>query len=132
VRQIQLGLSIDATFRRLAERVPLPELRLFSAALMVQRRVGGSLAVTLERFARAIRERQAYRRQLRVATAAGRWSTMVIVAACLGLVVYLFGWQYDYVRSFLETRVGQYVFMLAIILQVIGIVWVLALTRYEV
>jgi tight adherence protein B len=132
VRQMQLGLSVESTFRALAQRIPLPELRLFAAALIVQRRAGGSLAITLERFARAIRERQAYRRQLRVATAAGRWSAAIIVIASIGLLVYLFGWQYEYIRTFLESRLGQTIFAIAIILQVIGIAWVIALTRTEV
>lgn len=132
VRQMQLGLSVDSTFRALAQRIPLPELRLFAAALIVQRRAGGSLAITLERFARAIRERQAYRRQLRTATAAARWSATIIVIISIALLVYLFGWQYDYIRSFLETRMGQALFALAIILELVGIAWVFSLTRYEV
>jgi tight adherence protein B len=132
VRQMQLGLSVDSTFRALAQRIPLPELRLFAAALIVQRRAGGSLAITLERFAKAIRERQAYRRQLRVATAAGRWSAAIIVLLSIGLLVYLFGWRYDYIHSFFDSSLGQMVFMLAIALEIIGVVWVIALTRSEV
>jgi tight adherence protein B len=132
VRQMQLGLSVDSTFRALAQRIPLPELRLFAAALIVQRRAGGSLAITLERFAKAIRERQAYRRQLRVATAAGRWSAAIIVLLSIGLLVYLFGWRYDYIHSFFDSSLGRMVFMLAVGLEIIGVVWVIALTRSEV
>jgi Flp pilus assembly protein TadB len=45
--------------------------------------------------------------------------------------VYLFVWQPDYINSFLESRMGQSVFAVAIALQVIGIVWVLSLTKPE-
>jgi tight adherence protein B len=132
VRQMQLGLSVESTFRGLAQRIPLPELRLFAAALIVQRRAGGSLAITLERFAKAIRERHGYRRQLRVATAAARWSTAVIVAASIFLMVYLFGWRSEYIHSFVDSRLGIMVFVFAIFLQIMGILWVLALSRAEV
>jgi tight adherence protein B len=131
VQQLQLGLSVDAALRSLTQRVPSPELRLFAAALVVQRRTGGSLATTLERFARAMRERHSYRRQLRSATAAARWSTIVIVLACLAMMVYLFGWQADYVNSFLESRMGWTALIVAGVLQIIGILWVLSLTRAE-
>lgn len=131
-KQLQLGLSMEATLRSLTQRVPLMELRLFAAALLLQRRSGGSLAMTLERFAKALRERHAYRRQLRVATASSRWAALVIVGASLGMLVYLFGWQPDYIRQFLDSRMGQIVFAIAIVLQVIGVLWVLALTKAEV
>lgn len=131
-RQLQLGLSVEATFRALTQRIPLPELRLFAAALVVQRRAGGSLAITLERFARAIRERQAYRRQLRVATAGARWSSLVIVLASVGLLIYLFTWQPDYIQSFINSPIGRWVFAIGLILEVIGVVWVILLTRPEV
>jgi tight adherence protein B len=132
VRQLELGLSMDATLRALTQRVPLMELRLFAAALVLQRRSGGSLATTLERFAKAIRERHAYRRQLKVATASARWAAIVIVAATMGMLVYLFGWQPDYINQFLDSRMGQIVFATALILQVVGVLWVLNLTQAEV
>jgi tight adherence protein B len=132
VKQLDLGLSMDATLRALTQRVPLMELRLFAAALMVQRRSGGSLATTLERFAKAIRERHAYRRQLRVATASSRWAAIVIVTASLGMLIYLFGWQPEYINQFLDSRMGQVVFATALILQAVGVIWVLSLTQAEV
>ena len=130
-RQLEMGLSMEAALRSLVERVPLRELRLFSAAIVMQRRTGGSLANTLERFARAMRERHAYRRQLLAVTAAGRWSSRVMVAVAVFLVIYLFGFQPEYIQSFISSRVGQIVFAIAIVLQVIGVVWVFALTRPE-
>lgn len=132
LQQLQLGLSVEAALRSLTQRVPSPELRLFAAALVVQRRAGGSLATTLERFARAMRERHAYRRQLKSATASARWSTAVIVAASLGMMIYLFGWQSDYVNAFLESRMGWSALAIAVALQIIGILWVLSLTKAEV
>lgn len=130
-RQLRLGLSMEATLRSLTQRVPLLELRLFAAALMLQRRSGGSLAVTLERFSKALRERHAYRRRLRVATASSRWAAMVIVGASVGVLIYLFGWQTEYINEFLDSRMGQVVFAIAIVLQVIGVLWVLSLTQAE-
>ena len=132
VKQLELGLSMDATLRALTQRVPLMELRLFAAALVLQRRSGGSLATTLERFAKAIRERHAYRRQLRVATASSRWAAIVIVTASLGMLIYLFGWQPEYINQFLDSRMGQVVFATALVLQAVGVLWVLSLTQAEV
>jgi tight adherence protein B len=130
-RQLAMGLSMEATLRSLVDRIPLRELRLFSAAIIMQRRTGGSLANTLERFARAMRERHGYRRQLLAATAAGRWSSRVMVAVAVFLLIYLFGFQPEYIHSFISSRTGQIVFAIALVLQAIGVAWVFALTRPE-
>jgi tight adherence protein B len=104
---------------------------MFSAAVSMQRQTGGRLATTLERLAQAARERHGYRRQVRTATAGARWSSAVIMVLAVGMLVYLFGWQPEYVKSFLTTRVGQIVLTLAVVLQIIGITWVFATSRPE-
>lgn len=130
-RKLHMGLSVEETLRALTRRIPLPDVSMFSAAVIMQRRTGGRLATTLERLAQAIRERHGYRRQVRTATAGARWSSTLIVVLAIGLVIYLFGWQQQYVQSFLTTQIGRIVLAIAVVLQVVGIVWVFVTSRPE-
>jgi tight adherence protein B len=119
-----MGLSMDSAMRALTYRAPLPEVRILAATLTVQRHAGGNLPITLERLVRVIRDRISYRRQFRATTAAGRISTIMIALAGPLVFAYLFIWQRDYLREFLELPQGQMLLVLAIVLQVIGLLWI--------
>lgn len=130
-RQLAMGLSMDATMRGFVRRVPLTEVRIFSAVLTVQRKTGGNLSQTMERLARVFRERLTYRRQYRAATASGRMSTAIISAAGLVVIGYLTIWRPEYLQQFVSSTVGQILLGIAILLYVAGLVWVARLMRLE-
>jgi len=48
------------------------------------------------------------------------------------LLFYLFVWQPQYIQTFVESPIGKWVFVIAIILEIIGVLWVVSLTRPEV
>ena len=130
-RQLEMGLSLDVAMQSFMRRVPIAEASIFAAAITVQRRTGGNLPLTMERLASVFRDRLAYRRQYRAATAAGRTSTIVIVAAVALLVTYLLIWRPDHFRSFLESDAGKIMLTAAVILQGLGLWWIIRLLRPE-
>lgn len=129
--QLQMGLSLEAAIGALSRRVPLSETRLFAAALMVQRRAGGELAVALERMANVFRDRLAYQRQYRAATALARGSAGVVVTVTAVAGAYMLVRQPEYVRDFLSLTQGQMMLAAAIVLQLTGIVWLYSMFRTE-
>lgn len=130
-RHLDMGLSVDAAMQGLVRRAPIFETRILAATLMVQRRTGGNLPLTLERLARVVRDRLSYYRQFRAATAAGRLSALVIALAGPLLVAYMMTFQPDYIEMLFTTRLGQILLGLAITLQVIGIFWIWRLVRTD-
>jgi tight adherence protein B len=130
-KHLDMGLSLEGAIRALTRRAPLPETRILAATLMVQRRAGGSLPVTLERLAHVIRDRLSYQRQFRAATAAGRMSMFIIVLAGPLVVAYLWFFQREYIENLIVTPEGHMMLMLAIALQVIGTLWILSLLRSD-
>lgn len=130
-RHLDMGLSMEAALSALSRRAPLSEMRILVATLIVQRRAGGQLPVTLERLARVIRDRVSYRRQFRAATAAARISAILIAAAGPLVVIYMMIWQPEYVQRFLDHPQGQMLLMVAIGLLIIGSVWVAAVLRND-
>lgn len=130
-KHLDMGLSLEAAIRALTRRAPLPETRIFAATLMVQRRGGGSLPVTLERLAKVIRDRLSYQRQFRSSTAAGKISMIMILLAGPIVLAAMWFFQREYLQPFLETREGMMLFATAVVLQVVGMIWGFSLLRSD-
>jgi tight adherence protein B len=129
--QLEMGLSVESAMRALVLRAPIPEMRILAATLMMQRQSGGNLPVTLGRLSKVIRDRLSYFRQFRAATAAGRFSTLIIGTAAPMIAIYMFIFQRDYVQAFLMSTQGQLLLGVAIVLQVIGLSWIYGLLRSD-
>jgi tight adherence protein B len=130
-RQLEMGLSIDAAMRAMSRRAPVTEIRILASTLMVQRETGGSLSVTLERLSAVIRDRLSYHRQFKAATGAGRFSTLLIGIAGPLIAAYLFVFQREYFNKFTESYPGQMLLGTAILLQVIGFLWIYRLLKSD-
>ena len=130
-RQLEMGLALPTAMRSLGRRVRIADMRIFTAAVSVHREAGGSLALTLDRMAHVVRERLTYRRQLRAVTAAGRFSaTMVSLAGPL-LFIYMFTFQNEYVSRLLNQPLGQGLLSLAIVLELVGLIWVIRMQKAQ-
>jgi tight adherence protein B len=127
--QMKMGLSLDLAVRGLVNRVPLVETRILAMTLIVQRRRGGNLPSTLERLARVFRDRSTFYRQFQAATALGRGSVVLITLVALGLDIFVFMGESDFARNLLITNAGRIMLGLSLVLQVVGISWVVWLFR---
>lgn len=129
--QLEFGLSLDAAMRALVRRNPIMEMRLLASTLIVQRKTGGNLTITLERLAHVIRDRISYRRQFRAATAAGRISAIVIALAAPLVFLYFFLFETEYVEPLLFMPLGNILLILAVVLQLLGIFFVYRILRND-
>ena len=130
-KQLELGLSVQSCMQGFAQRIGLMDTRIFANAVGVNRDSGGNLPGTLERLAEVIRDRQSYHRQLSSTTSAGRLSSMLITAAGPILFVYMFVFQPDYGMKLVNDPMGHWMLVVAVVTQVIGIVWVLRLLKTD-
>jgi len=128
-RQLAMGLSLPAVMRSLVDRVHLIDVRILTTALTVHRQAGGNVAKVIERLAAVIRDRLSYRRQLRAVTGAGRISAAVIGFITPLLFAYLFLFHTHYIQRMFESSLGRSVLLVAIVLEVIGLVWTTRLLR---
>jgi len=130
-RHLQMGLSVSAAMRALVHRLPIMDVRILATTLSVHRQAGGNLALTLERMARVVRDRMIYRQQMRSVTAAGRFSAMLIATVGPLLFLYLFTFERDYVGKLLDLPLGNLMLAFAVILEIVGLVWISRLIRAE-
>ena len=130
-RHLQMGLSVSATMRALVYRLPIMDVRILATTLAVHRQAGGNLALTLERMARVVRDRMIYRQQIRAVTAAGRFSATMIATVGPLLFLYLFTFQQNYAGKLLDMPLGNLMLAVAVVLEVVGLVWISRLIRTE-
>jgi tight adherence protein B len=74
----RLGLHFRETLIHLTERVPLQDVRFFAAALIIQDETGGNLAEILSNLSATVRDRFKIRGDVRVRTASGRLTAVIL------------------------------------------------------
>ena len=75
----KFGMPVRDALINLTERVPLVDVKFFVTAVMLQRETGGNLAEILDNLSYVIRERFKIMRQVRVHTAQGRLTMMLLM-----------------------------------------------------
>ncbi len=85
------GLDWQTAMTNLAVRVPLPDVRIFVAAALIQKESGGNLAEVLAKVAQTTRARFQLKKQIMVHTAQGRLTGWILsmLPVALGLGMYL-------------------------------------------
>jgi tight adherence protein B len=85
------GVDLRTALMNLIARAPVQDLRIFVAAVLIQKDSGGNLAEVLEKVARTTRERFMLRMQVRVHTTQGRMTGWVLslLPVALGVGMYL-------------------------------------------
>jgi tight adherence protein B len=122
--QLELGHSPIAVMNRMVRRVPLPEFRIFATAVIVHRRAGGNLSLLTERMSKASHDRQDVRNHLMAVTAGSRLSAIGMVVGAFVAAALLCWIEPDYIDSFLGNPKGPWLLATAVILQIIGGIWV--------
>ena len=128
---LQMGLSLSNTLEGLTERFDLIDVRILANTLSTHRDIGGNLAETLERLAEVIRDRRAFRRQLKSVTGAGRFTALFIATLGPLLFGYMFIFQPEYGRKLLDDPLGRTLLTYAVISQVVGLLWVMRLLKSD-
>ena len=127
--RLKLGNSPVVVMEQMANRIPLPEFRVFATAVMVHQMAGGNLALLTERMAHAARDRQELFGHLRAVTSGSRLSAIGIALGSILAVVSLVWLQPEYVSAFLSNEMGPTLLTIAACLQLIGALWVWRVMR---
>jgi tight adherence protein B len=127
----RFGLPFEDTLTSLGDRVPLIDVRIFITAIMIQREVGGNLTEILDNLSAIIRQRFTLQRQVQVLTAEGRLSMYVLTALPFGVGLFVFSSNPAYVMTLFEHPIGHMMIGVALVLQVIGFIWMRKITNIE-
>ena len=118
--QQNLGLPLRDALENMARRMPLPDVRIFVTALLIQRESGGNLAEILDNLSGVIRERFKLMRQIKVFTAQGRLTLYVLIALPPFVGLLIFFVNREYLMLLFTEPLGHRFLIAGIILQVLG------------
>jgi len=128
----RFGMPFEEAILGLADRVALIDVRILVTAILVQREVGGNLAEVLDKIAYVIRQRFTIRRQLLVYTAQGRFSGIVLALLPIAVGSALYFINREYVMTLFLDPIARYFLILAVILQILGYLWIRKIVDIEI
>ena len=132
VAEIRLGRPIDDALIAMADRIGSDDLRWAVIAINVQRQVGGNLAEVLDIVANTVRERAYIRRQIKVLSAEGRYSIIILTALPILLLLYQAIVNPDYVKLLFTTDLGLVMLAVGVGLIGAGVFWMTRLVKIDV
>ena len=85
------GLDLRSALENMKSRLPLQDVKMVVTAILIQRESGGNLAEVLEKTASVIRQRFRLKKQIRVHTAQGRMTGLILtlLPIFLGIAMYI-------------------------------------------
>jgi len=116
----KFGLPVRDALLNLAERIPIVDVKFFVTAVMLQRETGGNLAEILDNLSYVIRERFKIQRQVRVYTAQGRLTMLLLMALPPIIVLIMEVMNPDFIKPLFSDPIGHMLIVVGVILQTIG------------
>ncbi|MBV8475653.1 MAG: type II secretion system F family protein [Acidobacteria bacterium] len=116
----KFGLPVRDALLNLTDRVPLVDVKFFVTAVMLQRETGGNLAEILDNLSYVIRERFKIMRQVRVFTAQGRLTMMLLMGMPPLIVVVMETMNPTFIRPLFTEPLGHILVVVGVTLQTIG------------
>lgn len=130
--EARLGMPVEDALNSMAERVGGTDFRWVVLAINIQRQVGGNLAQLLTTVANTLREREFVRRQIKVLSAEGRLSAIILVALPFLLAGYISVVNPGYLKVMTEVTIGKIMIGGGIVLMGIGIIWMRKIIKIDV
>ncbi len=121
VRELQLGADVENVFEEMNARIASPDLEIASAAIIIQRRVGGNLSEVLTNVATTIRERKAIRNELNAITAKQRLQGNASALIPVFVAVFFFFVNHDTAKLLFTTTAGNIALGVGIFFEVLGL-----------
>jgi len=119
--QQNYGLALPDALRAFGDRVQLLDARFFVTAVLTQRETGGNMSEVLDKLASVIRERFKVKRQVRVVSAHGRITGVVLGFLPPAIAGVIFVISPEHIRLLVEDQLGIYMLGTGIVLQIIGV-----------
>ena len=119
-RETQYGMPLETSLGRLVSRTKNPDLELMASAVIIQRQIGGNLAVILQNISDTITQRVQIRGEIHTMTSAGRMSGYIIGALPAFIILLLMFINPGYIDMFFTTPTGRIMMGISVVLEAIG------------
>ena len=129
LRRMHNGASFPDAIQQSANDIDLYEVRLFSAAVTVNTRFGGSLTHTLNNLVHYLRKKASIERELRASTTQIRASAWVLALLPVGVAAMIVMQNFGYASWFLSNPTGRWMLGYCVLSQAAGILLMRLIVR---
>jgi tight adherence protein B len=123
VNETRVGRDLNDALDEVAERMGSQDFVWVAQAIAIHREVGGNLAEVLDAVGHTIRERNAIRRQVKALSAEGKLSAVVLMALPFGVTGFISLTNPAYLLRFTESLVGYAMLGVAVLMLLVGGLW---------
>jgi len=131
LKEMNLGFSLEEALLNLGRRVGSSDLDMIISGIIIQRQIGGNLAQILENISATIRDRAQIKREVKVLTAQGRLSGLIIGILPIILMFIMLIINPEYFNIMITETIGKVLLFTAGILEIIGLIIIQAITNID-
>jgi tight adherence protein B len=132
IAEINLGAPVETALTNLNKRMGSYDLFLMVTAILVQRQTGGNLSEVLDKIADTIRERVRIVRQVQVLTAQEKLSGQLVGILPIVMAVVMESTNPNYFRGFIQHSIGVIFLGAAVLLEILGFIFMNQLSKVKV
>lgn len=129
VNQTRIGRDLGDALDDTSERMRSDDFMWTAQAIAINRETGGNLSEVLDHVGETIRERNHIRRQIKSLSAEGRLSAIVLLVLPVVVFLAVLIIQPTYISVLFTTLLGIGALVVAGVLQIVGVLWMLAVVR---
>jgi len=102
-----LGLPLDESVQKIADRIPLPEANFFAIVIALQSRTGGSLSEALANLSKVLRERKKMKAKIKAVSSEAKASAGIIGSLPVVVATLIYLTSPGYISLLFTTSVGN-------------------------
>ena len=129
---MELGVPLSESLISLSDRMGSEDLFLVVTAININTQVGGNLTTILEAIINTISERIKLLGEIRILTTYARYSSYLLSALPFITAGAIFLFNPDYISELLEPGLGQYILGAALVMVLVGNVWIRRIANVEI
>ena len=131
LRDTRMGSSVEEALTKMGERVGSYDLDVIITAILIQRSVGSNLSEVLDKVAHTIRERARIKGEINTLTAQKKLSGWIVGLMPVGIVVLMLVINFEYMSVLFTDPLGRLLLILAVVLDVLGMLWIKQIVTVE-
>lgn len=122
IREINYGTSLENALNNMVRRVENKDLELLVSAVLTSMQVGANLSEILDTIAETVNDRIKLREEVKVFSAQGRMSGIIIGILPVGIILILMFINPTYFEGFIDHQIGKILLIVSGVMEAIGFI----------
>jgi len=121
VEQQRIGVTLSEALDRLAQRVPLPEVRFLTIVIAIQQQSGGNLSEALGNLSNVLRERIKMNMKVKALSAEATASAAVLACLPPGVTIMIYMISPEFIAPLFNSQTGNFMLLAGGVLMAVGV-----------